>query len=55
MMGLHENDLSEICNRTCLHPLYTGRCHAECLERFRKISGIKDSPDGKKKEADDNG
>jgi hypothetical protein len=50
-MGYHENDLSEICNnKTCLHPLYTGRCLAECLERFRKISGIKDYPDDNKKE-----
>jgi hypothetical protein len=54
MMGLHENKLSEICNKTCLYPLYTGRCQAECLERFRKISGVKDYSIGEKKEAGGN-
>jgi hypothetical protein len=55
MMGLHENNLNGICRQVCLEPLYTGRCKEACLERFRKISGVKDYSIGEKKEADGNG
>lgn len=37
-----ERDLSGVCNKVCLEPLYTGKCKEECVKRYRKVFAVTD-------------